>query len=345
MTNTTAYRTRRLALWGWVLIATLVVVTLVGAFFAVDAAAAPARSEPSASIVTSEVDGREIAALVYRNDTFGRLDLFRMDSIGYSTQAEAFDLDTGERVWDTLLFAEFGGTEADVLGMGQEYVYITSTEGLLILDAAGGAIVAREGEIAGLGENYIAAQDAYAWDAETEAVVLLDATGTVLSIPVDSIEAVPAPAEVTARWAGELNIGTASGTVFATGQWEQTDHWAPLLDGHRVEPVWAADGWDIDVLLEDGTGLAAGHRSGIAVTQTYQPASRDARYFIEVGELATGRLIGTAEVNDGVWAVTVSDAGEVMMLAGNDERQGLLLVASSDGIRSSVIGERAVLGW
>lgn len=305
----------------------------------------PARSEPSNAIVTAKVDGREIAVVVYRTDTFGRLDLFRIDSVGFSTQAEAFDLDTGARVWDTLLFAEFGGTEAQVLGMGSKYVHVATAKGLVILDAATGAIVAREGEIEGLGDEYVAALDAYAWDTESQAVVLLSATGAVLSIPVDAREASSAPADVVARWSDELGIESDARSVFSPADWEQRDNWAPIPGGDQVDPVWAAEGWDVDVLLEGDTGLAAGWADGFAVTQTYQPDSSEAYYLFQVGDLATGRLIGTVEGEDGASSVTVTAEGRVVMLSRSDDYRGLLIVATSDGIRSSIIGERAFLGW
>jgi len=336
---------RRRRWWVPVIVVAVVLALIVGVIGAVAATHGPARSEPTGTIATARVDGREIAVVVYKGDTFPHLDLLRIESMGFSTQAEAFDLETGRRVWDTMLFAEFGGTEAEVLGMGSAYVYVRSAEGLLILDAATGEIVAREAEIDGLGDDYIAAIDAYAWDATTRSVVLLDANGRVLSIPADGLAAADAPAEVVERWRSVLNTRSESGSVFSHDAWEQVDHRAPMPNGETVAPVWAAAGWDIDVLLEDGTGLAAGWRDGFAVTQTYQPNSSEAYYFFQVGDLATGELVGTVEGESSASAVTVSDTGRVVLLSDNDTYQGLLIVASANGIRSSVIGERTLLGW
>lgn len=102
----------------------------------------PASSEPAGTIATGEVDGRSV--VVYKADTMGHFDIFRIEAMGFSTQAEAFDLDTGERIWDRMLMAEFGGTDADVLGMGAGYFYVRSVKGLLILDAGTGEIVASD---------------------------------------------------------------------------------------------------------------------------------------------------------------------------------------------------------
>lgn len=336
---------RRRRWWIPVIVVAVVLGLIAGVITMIAADRGPARSEPAGTIATAQVDGREVAVVVYKADTFPHPDLLRIESMGFSTQAEAFDLETGRRMWDTLLFAEFGGTEAEVLGMGSAYVYVRSAEGLLILDAATGEIVAREGEIDGVGEDYIAAIDAYAWDATTRSVVLLDANGRVLSIPADGLSAEDASAEVAQRWRGELNTESESGSVFSHDAWEQVEHRAPMPDGETVSPVWADAGWDVDVLLEDGTGLAAGWRDGFAVTQTYQPDSSDAYYVFQVGDLASGDLVGTVEAESSASAVTVSDAGRVVLLSDDDTYRGLLVVASPDGIRSSVIGERAFLGW
>lgn len=343
MTNN-ANTPRRRRWWVPVIIVAVVLALIAGFTAMVSETSGPAQSEPSGTIATAEVDGREIAVVTYKADTFPHIDLRRIESIGFSTQAEAFDLDTGERVWDTMLFAEFGGTDARVLGTGSKYVYLATAEGLMILDASNGDILARDDEIAGLGEDYIAQVDAYTWDAVARAVVLLNANGEVLSIPADSLDASRAPADLAARWSEELGTGDP-GTPFSPEGWEQLDSQVPLPDGSRVDPAWATDGWDVDVLLEDGTGLAAGQRGGFAVTETYQPVSSDASYLFQAGDPATGRLIGTVEAESSASAVTVSEAGHVVMLSVNDSYQGLLIVATADGIRSSVIGERGWFGW
>lgn len=206
---------------------------------------------------------------MYETDTFPHLDLFRIESIGHSVQAEAFDLDTGERVWDTMLSSAYPVPDAEVLAMGSEYVYVRSSDGLVILDAATGAVISRDDEIAGIDENYIASLDAYAWDASAEEVVMLDVNGRVHSIPLDTLNASPASIPVAARWRDVLNT-----------------------EDRFPGEVYSPD------LSTEGAG------SG---------------------------------VDDG--------RGHIVTLSRTDEGQGLLVVASADGIRSSKIGERGFLGW
>ncbi|MGV2982717.1 PA2928 family protein [Microbacterium sp. AGC85] len=323
----------------------VLLVLVTGMFVVVAQASGPARSEPAGTIATGEVDGRSVAVVVYKADTMGHLDIFRLEAAGFSTQAEAFDLVTGDRIWDTMLMTEFGGTDAEVLGMGSDYVYVRSAKGLLILDAATGEIVAREAEIGGLGDDYIASFDAYAWDALANGVVLLDANGAVLSIPAGALEAEPADASVVERWVRVLNIDDDYPSAFDPSYWEQVESRAPVPGGGRIDPTWAAAGWDVDVLLDADTGFAAGWPYGFAVTQTYQPASRgDAPYAIEAGDLSSQELLGSVEVQTGVSFVVDDGRGHVVMLAGGDDNRGRLVIATADGIRSSIIGERGFFG-
>ena len=320
-------------------------VFVVGMFAMVAQTSGPANSEPAGTIATAEVDGHSVAVVVYKADTMGHFDIFRLEAAGFSTQAEAFDLDTGARVWDTMLMTEFGGTDAEVLGMGSEYVYIRSAKGLLILDAANGDIVARDGEITGLGEDYIASFDAYGWDAATQAVVLLDANGVVRSIPVDEVEAEPAAHDVVERWRAELNIDNDGSGAFYPEPWDRMSFWAPLPGGEEIEPTWAVDGWDVDVLLDIETGLAAGSQYGFAVTQTSHPVTpEDATHVLQAGELSTQQLLGTVDADSDVFALVDDGAGHVVMLVNGDDYRGRLVIASADGIRSSIIGERGFFG-
>lgn len=318
---------------------------VVGIFAMVAATSGPANSEPAGTIATGRVDGRSIAVVAYKADTIGHFDIFRIEAMGFSTQAEAFDLDTGERVWDTMLMTEFGGTDAEVLGMGSKYVYIRSATGLLILDAANGEIIARDAEIPGLGDDYIASFDAYGWDAPSQSVVLLDVNGAVRSIPADTLEAGQAPDEAVARWRGELNLGDDFPTAFSPDTWEATGSRVALPGGEGIEPTWAVDGWNVDVLLDVDTGFAAGASYGFAVTQTNQPESpEDTTHVLQVGDLSSRKLLGTVATASDVFAVVDDGQGHVVMLANGDDYRGRLVIATADGIRSSVIGERGFFG-
>lgn len=321
---------------------------LVGGFVVmIESTAGPIRTSPSGVIAVGEVDGRSIAVVVYETDTFPHLDLFRIDSMGHSVQAEAFDLDSGERVWDTMLSNAYPSPDAEALAMGSEYVYVRSSEGLVILDAATGAVVSRDDGIAGLEQNYIASLDAYAWDAAGEEVVMLDVDGQVRSIPLDTLDASAASIPLATRWRDVLNTQERfPGEVYSPNQWDLVGYNAPLPDGETAVADWATPGWDVDVLLDAETGLAAGAPYGFAISQTYQPEIEHSEsHVMQVGDLATGQRIGTAAVNDAAAAVVDDGRGHVVILSGNLPGQGLLVVASTNGIRTSVIGERGLLGW
>ncbi|MDQ0615470.1 hypothetical protein QF046_003111 [Microbacterium sp. W4I4] len=328
---------------GW----SILVIFLVGGFLTlIETTAGPIRARVSGVVAVGEVEGRDIAVVVYETDTFPHLDLFRVESMGHSVQAEAFDLDTGERIWDTMLSNAYPSPNAEALAVGSEYAYVRSDDGLTVLDAASGEIVAEDAEIRGLDDDYIASLDAYAWDAEAKEIVLLDQHGTVLSIPLDSLDAAPASSAVNARWRDVLNTEEhTSGDVYYPDSWELLSYSAPLPDDKTVYADWASEGWDSDVLLDAASGYAAGSQYGFAVSQTYEPESSDASYVFQMGELASGRLIGTVEADDAAVSVVDDGRGHVVILTDDDSDRGLLVVATADGIRSSVIGERGFLGW
>lgn len=330
-------------LLGW---SALVIVLVGGGLATVESTAGPVRSNPSASVVVGQVDGRSIAVVVYETDTFPHLDLFRTESIGHSVQAEAIDLDTGQRVWDTMLANPYPSPNAEALALGADYAYVRTDDGLVVLDAVAGNIVSRDAEIRGLGDDYIASLDAYAWDAEAQEIVLLDVHGTVLSIPLDTDLAGPASSAVTARWRDVLNTREYGfGEVYNPSPWTLVSYSAPLPGDEKVYAEWASDGWDRDVLLDRESGYAAGSSYGFAVSQVYQPQTSESTYLFQAGSLASARLIGTVEANQAAVSVVDDGHGHVVILAGEKDRRGLLVVATADGIRSSVIGERGFLGW
>jgi len=80
-------------------------------------------------------------------------------------------------------------------------------------------------------------------------------------------------------------------------------------DGDELEPLWASKGDSIDVLVQTQTGIPFGAEDGFAVTQTWS-----------------------------------GGAGHVVFFGRNEHQQALLVIATADGIRSSIIGGRGLMG-
>ncbi|UED87350.1 PA2928 family protein [Streptomyces profundus] len=137
----------------------------------------------------------------------------------------AVDLRTGDRVWDVRLSDELIW-EAAVLATSPEYVYLVTDDGLRIVDLLDGSTVAHPDEIPGLGADYIASDDAYAYDSARRMVVALDMMGEVRGIPLGGIEAVPADEDTAATWADRLGDSAlnvdeqaTTGSSASAGDW------------------------------------------------------------------------------------------------------------------------------
>lgn len=330
-------------------------IVLIVALIMVQSGAGPAQTRPSNAIATGEIDDRHVAVVVYETDTFPNIDLFRVGSIGYSVQVEAFDLDSGERLWDTMLSNDYPSMGAEALAVGGHYAYVRSDRGLIILDAENGDILSRDDGVPGLGEDYIASRSAYSWDAEAKQVVLLDANGAVRGIPLGADSVQSASPEVAARWRDELNAHDAEPMTYSETTWGATRDKArlpgpeptpdPLTgiipDDNMLYASWAPDdAWNSNIVLNQVTQYAAGSEFGFAVSESHGSSS----YTLQVADLETRTARARFETDSGagIRTVTVDPDGYVVMVMPNADSQGLLVVATADSLHASLIGER---GW
>ena len=339
----------------WAVVPLLAVAAVVAL---VETTSSPVSTRPSNAIVTGQTTGgRHVAVVAYETDTFPHVDLFRIGSIGYSVQATAFDLDTGERLWDTMLSRDYPSIGAEALAVGGDYAYVRTDQGLVILDAATGRIVSRGDRVAGLGAAYVASRTSYAYDPQTRQVVLRDREGAVLGVPVGSDTAKPVSPAVADRWDEELVASEPDPFLYSQTLDGATNYEArvpgpepapdPLTgivpDTHMLHASWAPDeAWTADIVVDPVTGYAAGSELGFAVSQAHDGRG----YTYQVADLATGQARARLDISSGagIRTVTVDPAGYVVMTVPNRDQQELLVVATADSIHASVIGERGWLG-
>ncbi|WP_350351410.1 PA2928 family protein [Microbacterium sp. A8/3-1] len=152
---------------------------------------------PGSAVIS--IDEQDVAVVVYADTS--RPGMFEPI---FQTRATAIRLSDGKALWDQRLNAELA-SEAATLAGDSSRVYVGTDEGLVILDAATGAIEAQGTGIAGLGADAVLSASAYGYDAEANAVVALSATGGFVQIPVGGVEAQPADPAVASRWQGTLS--------------------------------------------------------------------------------------------------------------------------------------------
>lgn len=152
---------------------------------------------PGSSVIS--IDEEDVAIVVYSDSS--RPGMFEPM---FQNRAAAIRLSDGKTLWDERLNDELS-SEAVTLAGDSTRVYVGTDEGLVILDASTGAILAEGSGVAGLGTDAVLSASAYGFDPEANAVVALSATGGFVQIPVGGDQAQPADTAVTSRWQGTLS--------------------------------------------------------------------------------------------------------------------------------------------
>lgn len=163
---------------------------------------------PGSAVIS--IDEQDVALVVY-SDT-SRPGMFEPI---FQTRATAIRLSDGKTLWDQRLNEELAN-EAVALAGDSSRVYVSTDEGLVILDAASGAIEAHGTGIAGLGADAVLSASAYGYDSEANAVVAVAATGGFVQIPMGALEAQPADSAVASRWRGTLSASPTLDTTALT---------------------------------------------------------------------------------------------------------------------------------
>lgn len=255
-------------------------------------------------------DGTDLALVPYdRNGSGGLIAQFQHDV--FEVRIAAVDLATGDTAWDVQLSDELAWRTA-VVAAGEEYAYLASDDGLMILGLADGGVVTEAGEVPGLEGSQAVSGAAYGFDAARGAVVALDVDGGVHTIALDALEAVPADADTAATWSGVL---FAEGSVPDIGG--MTGSTALLADGEssvRLEPH--ADGALGAGLVLDGPegeralGTRVFYGAGIVLDQTLLVSAFTAE--IDVDALIEGFMEDAAAAGQDLWTglgTTAAGAG------------------------------------
>ncbi|WP_157987763.1 PA2928 family protein [Jiangella endophytica] len=290
-------------------------------------------TRPSLDLAVTTVDGRDVAVVAYEHEAGGAMGrILWAFSREVTIRVAAIDLGTGEHLWDREISTAYPGIEAGVLAAGDGYAYVTTDDGLVIVDLDDGGVVARDDGIDGLGAAYLASLTAYDYDAATNAVVTLTSGGEVLAVPVGTTTAEPAGADAVTRWRDVLNTGTVRDLY--GNQPGTTSKSALAADGSSIDLNTWATRTDF-YLLDTGAdryGVAAG--SGFLVLEALEhPHSRLSIVDPETYEPAhTYRLPGTLR------QVVNAPGDRVLILTENDEYTGLLVVATAGGFTEFVVG-------
>jgi hypothetical protein len=154
-----------------------------------------------------DAGGRDVLLVPYeRHGLRGMFQTMTQDL--FQVRLAAIDPGTGESLWDMQLSDQLVW-EASVLAGGRRNAYLATDSGLAIVAMADGSLVAEGAGVAGLGDTYLAARSAYAYDPDGHRVMAMTAAGDVLAIPLDQAKAAPVDAPTAAAWAGRLSATPA----------------------------------------------------------------------------------------------------------------------------------------
>jgi hypothetical protein len=261
-------------------------------------------------------DSADLALVPYDRNGSGDL-ISSMRHEMFEVRLAAVDLATGESEWDVRLSEELSW-KAAVVAAGEHYAYVSSDDGLMILDLADGDVVTEPGGIPGLEGAQAVSGAAYAFDPARGAVVALDVNGAVHTIALDALEAAPADADTTAAWSGLL---FAEGSVPDIGGMTSTE--ALLADGEstvRLEPTAAgALGGSLVVDGPEGEralGTRVFYEAGIVLDQTSLVSTFTVD--IDVDELIADFLEDAAAAGQDLWTgfgttAAGADSGHVLV--------------------------------
>lgn len=154
-----------------------------------------------------DAGGREVLLVPYeRHGARGMFQTMTQDL--FQVRLAAIDPASGEPLWDTQLSDQLVWV-ASVLAGGGKNAYLATDSGLAIVAMADGSVVAEGADVAGLGDAFLAARSAYAYDPDGRRVMAMTATGTVLAIPLGQTKAAPVDAPTAAAWSGRLSAEQA----------------------------------------------------------------------------------------------------------------------------------------
>lgn len=286
-----------------------------------------------------DAGGRDLLLVPYeRHGTRGMFQSMTQDT--FQVRLAAVDPDSGEVRWDTQLSDQLVW-EAAVLASGQRYAYVTTDSGLVVVDLADGTLVAEGAGVGGLGDEFVAARSAYAYDGKGRRVLAMNAEGEVLAIPLDQAKAAPVDEQTAAAWAGKLSV--EPGPVVPV---EATAREAALTAQERIalrdlpfgipgrELVHATGGgWWLPVggtafhggrLVVDGkaaVGAASGH-----VLVEHQRSVNDGGVALSMVTADNGMVTGSIDVEHAVTRALAGPDGTTVVSTGPD-----LALAHADG--------------
>lgn len=357
--------TRRSAVLGAMVKAAVALFALafIAVFFVIPGPMISTAARTGQGMLFAEIDGRDAVVIAYDDNGFAGIGFFA--SAGHDARIAAFDLDTGETIWNRSL-DEGPAFLTRMIAGGTEYGYLETTAGLQVIALADGSTVAADEGIPGLGE-VDALRTVFAFSPSQNAIMVHPEEGVIRKIVLDTREAVDVDARTHDTWSCVLEW---SGHGYA-----ESDSEAVLVDrmpvGGDVLGFGVASGSPpgtpgkrLTRLNDDGSGRSVGGESFVdpgfvAQSHLSEPAPQacpDAQWDDEVfpdGHTVTrplGEGAGFAVIDHAQSArtderrISIVDAVDGTLLASSPAENGMFDAATAPSGQSVVVTDRFLPG-
>lgn len=187
----------------------LLVLALLALFFVVPGPMISTAARVGDGILFAEIDGRDAVIIAYDDDGFSGIGI--VAPAHQDGRIAAFDLDTGETIWNRGLDGELGSLTR-MIAAGEKYAYLETTFGFRVVSLADGSTVATEEDIPGLGDYDMTAQ--FAFNPSQNAILFSVEEDVVRAIELDTLDVVDVDPRTRDTWVCVLtwNEQSYSGT-------------------------------------------------------------------------------------------------------------------------------------
>ncbi|MGO2684007.1 MAG: PA2928 family protein [Microbacterium sp.] len=174
----------------------LLVAAFVAVFFIVPGPMISTAARVGQGLLFAQIDGRDAVIIAYDDNGFSGVGF--LSPWHHDGRIAAFDLDTGETIWEHGLDGE-GASLTRMIAAGEKYAYLETTFGLRVIALADGSTVATEADIPGLGE-FDGLTTTFAFSRSEGAIMVNPEEGVVRKIVLDTLEAVDVDARTYETW-------------------------------------------------------------------------------------------------------------------------------------------------
>lgn len=175
----------------------LLVVAFIAVFFVVPGPLISTAARTGQGMLFAEIDGRDAVVIAYDDDGYSGFGFFNPWDLG--GRITALDLDTGETIWNRGLGDDEPAFLTRMLAAGENYAYLRTTFGFLVISLADGSTVATEDDFSDA-VDFADLTTEVAFSPSRNAIMIGAEDAPVRKIALDTLEVVDVDAATSDTW-------------------------------------------------------------------------------------------------------------------------------------------------